>query len=243
MDIHSHILWGFDDGPSEVAASLELAAAYRELGYTTVAATPHHNHQMFRQPSWSDLQDRAWELEEMLGGDGPKLVPAAEIMFDASVWDALVAGDYPRLGDGPTHLVEFPTNPGGVPMGIEETIFKLQLKDIAIVLAHCERYADLQANPNLVKAIRQGGGLVQINLMSLIGRYGEAHKKASWSMLEMGLVDIVATDLHNPRDAFRVKEALVELHAWSPEQFVRLASENPRLVLEGAPWEIDRDDQ
>ena len=64
------------------------------------------------------------------------------------------------------------------------------------------------------------GTLFQVNLLSLAGYYGKDVKHAAESLVEMGLVDFVGTDMHNhrhceaiekymgPRDYRRHAEAL-----------------------------------
>ena len=41
FDIHSHILPGVDDGPTEIETSLQLLSSMKEQGITDVIATPH----------------------------------------------------------------------------------------------------------------------------------------------------------------------------------------------------------
>ena len=41
IDLHNHLLPGLDDGPADLAGSLEMAAAAVAAGITTMACTPH----------------------------------------------------------------------------------------------------------------------------------------------------------------------------------------------------------
>ncbi len=41
IDIHSHILPGFDDGPEDIEQSIEAARRYKDIGVNCVIATPH----------------------------------------------------------------------------------------------------------------------------------------------------------------------------------------------------------
>jgi len=45
IDIHSHILYGLDDGAKDLAGSIEMARQAVAEGITSVIATPHHRHQ------------------------------------------------------------------------------------------------------------------------------------------------------------------------------------------------------
>ncbi|MCA3574319.1 MAG: capsular biosynthesis protein, partial [Aestuariivirga sp.] len=41
IDLHSHILFGFDDGATDIAMSLEMARRASEDGVEVMACTPH----------------------------------------------------------------------------------------------------------------------------------------------------------------------------------------------------------
>ena len=43
VDIHSHIVWGVDDGARTEEESLEMLHAAAESGTTEIVATPHAN--------------------------------------------------------------------------------------------------------------------------------------------------------------------------------------------------------
>ena len=49
IDIHSHILYGLDDGAKDLGSSIEMAKQAVTEGITSVIATPHHRH-----PSYSN---------------------------------------------------------------------------------------------------------------------------------------------------------------------------------------------
>jgi len=231
-----------DDGPKEQHQTNEILDAYSLLGYSTVAATPHFNHGMFPLSSVESIEETLATAAADREEHSPSIVAGAEIMFSDGFADQLDAGTLPRLGPSDTYLLEFGSQPGSVPLGFEENVFRLQTKEIALVIAHCERYADLQNNMRKLEQLRQGGAIIQINLMSLIGRYGRGPMKAAWKILENGLADIAASDLHSIEDIPRISQALSELYEWDPDDFIRLTATNPRRILEGNPWEIDKDE-
>ena len=43
VDIHSHVLWGMDDGSPDENVSLEMLRMAAEAGTTDIVATPHSN--------------------------------------------------------------------------------------------------------------------------------------------------------------------------------------------------------
>jgi len=240
-DVHSHLLWGIDDGPPDRAGSLAMLEAYGRRGFTMVAATPHHDHPMFAPPARAVVVERSNELERLGGAGTPSIVPGGEIMFTDGFFDRIAAGALPTLGASRTYRVEFPTRPGGIPMGLDQAVFRLQLKEVALVIAHCERHRDLTGDGDLVDRLRRSGAFVQVNLLSIAGKYGREQLDTAWRLLEADKVDLLATDLHSADDAHLAGEALEDLQGWNAERLARLASTNPRAILQGAPWSIDRD--
>ena len=240
FDAHSHLLWGLDDGPSDRAGTIEILDGLHALGYVQVAATPHRNPRMFPLHELREIETAIEDVAGERGDLGPEIVAGGEIMFDDSFIDDLENGSLPRLGAGSTYLVEFGAHPGAIPNAFEETVFLLQARDIAIVIAHGERHYDLQQDQRRVDLLRKGGAIIQIDLMSLIGGYGREAMKTAWRLLENGCADLVSTDLHSAAHMDKIAESLGELAEWDEAELVRLASTNPRLILAGDQWEIER---
>ena len=242
FDAHLHVLWGFDDGPSDRAGTIEILDGLAELGYVRVAATPHLNPRMFPLRGPQEIETAIADIAGERGGIGPEIVAGGEIMFDDSFMDDMENGSLPRLGAGNTYLVEFGTHPGAIPNAFEETVFRLQTREIAIVIAHAERHHDLQQDQRRVDLLRSGGAMIQLDLMSLIGGYGRDSMNTAWRLLENGSVDLVSTDLHSAAHLGKIARSLSELAEWDEAELIRLASTNPRLILAGDQWEIERNE-
>ena len=50
VDIHSHILWGLDDGAKTLEESVAMLQLAAESGTTDIVATPHANYRYTFQP-------------------------------------------------------------------------------------------------------------------------------------------------------------------------------------------------
>ena len=62
IDIHSHILYGVDDGSESREMSLEMLRMSEASGVTDIFATPHVNRKGL-VPDWTDLQAKAADLQ------------------------------------------------------------------------------------------------------------------------------------------------------------------------------------
>src|SRR5271168_2638904 len=65
VDIHSHVLWGMDDGSPTIEVSLEMLRLAAGAGTTDIVATPHSNGEFVYQPELID--ERIRELNEKTG--------------------------------------------------------------------------------------------------------------------------------------------------------------------------------
>jgi len=241
-DLHGHALHGVDDGAADAAESHAILDGLAELGYRGVALTRHHNHPMFDNVDEAVVAARTDELRRTRGDRPPALIMGAEVMLDERFVDELEGGRLPWLGAPGVHLVEFAYGQGTVPSGFEELVFRQQIKGRTLIVAHAERYPDFQRDGSRLEVIARAGALVQVNLMSLAGRYGRKSARAGWQILEDGLADLVSSDLHHAADLAMVRTGLEELARADRDELIRLASTNPRHLFEGRPLEVSRRD-
>jgi protein-tyrosine phosphatase len=140
--------------------------------------------------------------------------------------ERLVAGRLVAYPGGDSFLLEFST--AGFPPQLDQLLFRLQVKGLVPVLAHVERYPEVQADAQALADLRRRGCRVTINLTSLAGAWDRAARKAARSALRAGLVDAAATDLHAAAEADQVAAGLEAL-----EQLV--GAERSRRLLQAGP--------
>ena len=196
VDLHSHVLPGVDDGARDVADSVEIARSVAADGCALLAATPHVRH---------DYPTTAETMRELVGvvqaavddaGIELDVRPGGEVALD--MIDKLGPDDLKAFGlaGNPDYLlVETPYS--GWPLGIAQTFFELKLAGITAVLAHPERNPDVQENPDLVRAVVEGGSLVQVTANSLDGRASKRTRSVACELIRRGHVHLVASDAHS----------------------------------------------
>jgi protein-tyrosine phosphatase len=229
---------GVDDGAADMAESQRLLDGLAALGYRRLAVTPHYNPELFGAPTPDEVRSAVAAINRERGGNPPTVLTGAEIQLDDRFVEQVLAGELPGIADGPTYLVEFGHGYGTVPPGFEELLFRLQTKEIQLIIAHVERYADVQRDPRRLESLRRSGALIQVNLLSLTGKYGRGPRRTAWRLIEDGAADLVATDLHGAADLEPLGRALEELAELDAAALERLASTNPAAVLDGEPWEV-----
>jgi protein-tyrosine phosphatase len=233
IDLHSHILPGVDDGPATLEESLEIARRAAEDGVRVVAATPHVRDDYPTQPA--TMERLVAELREAIQAEGIPLDvrPGGEIAID---WlDRLSDGDLVRFGlGGSPHylLIEFPY--AGWPLSLHEWVFKLVTREITPVIAHPERNADVQADPEELRPLVDAGALVQVTAASLDGRVGRSAKAAATALIGAGLAHVLASDAHTPD--VRAAGLLAAVDAVGDPDLARwLTLEIPMAIVTDAP--------
>lgn len=235
VDLHCHLLPGVDDGAKTLADALEMARALVDLGFSTVAPSPHARPE-YAPPEW--VEARLAELRAALEREAVPLTLGrnAENVLDDGFLAALGTPAARMLGEGRVVLVELPyTAP--VP-ALPAILFRIRAKGVTPVLAHPERCAEFERKGRAAEAVR-AGALLQLDVGALTGRYGGTAKKLARAFLDEGLYALGATDLHSPVGARDwVGRALEELRSRAGEQaFLRLMREHPARLLAGEALE------
>lgn len=190
-DWHSHILPGVDDGVRTFEEAISILQRFEELGVKRIWLTPHI---MEDYPNSTDfLKQRFSELCSRYEG-GIELNLGSENMLDNIFGKRLDADDVLPL-ENKHLLVE--TSYFNPPLELDSMFNKIMEKGYQPVLAHPERY--IYMNRDVYKSLKNRGIKFQLNLTSLIGKYGkEAQKKSQW-LMNNGYYDFSGTDIHSNR--------------------------------------------
>jgi len=234
VDIHSHLLWGLDDGCRTPEETLEAARALASLGYTDAAPSPHAQ----ARYAGGDAAACARRLEEartLVAGAGIplRLHRNAENPADAFYFASLERGEARGIGEAERFaLVEFPFL--DEVEDVAAAIARVRARGVLPIVAHPERCQAFGDPARVAEAIRAGAAL-QLNIGSLIGRHGPMAQVLSERFLSEGLYAVGGTDLHGPGDAADwIDEALTALERRAGRaELVRICSDNPRRALAG----------
>ncbi|WP_442787021.1 tyrosine-protein phosphatase [Flavobacterium suncheonense] len=212
-DIHSHILFGIDDGAKKVEDSNFLMESLISFGFSKCITTPHTIEQV-----WDNTPEIITAKREELQKLSPELTTklqleaASEYMINESFVRLFQEGRLLTLKDKYV-LVEISyLSP---PLHLQETLFQLQIAGYIPVLAHPERYAYFHHNFEEYQKLKKAGCLFQLNLLSAVGYYGPDVAQAAEKLLKKGLIDFTGSDVHhkNHIDAFSGKVRIKETQA------------------------------
>ena len=230
VDLHSHVLYGLDDGAPDQRTAVAMLDALAALGISEQCVTPHQKAAQYL-PAWDRIEQTLAQLEAVRKPTHPTLRLAAENMWDDVFFKRLTEGTIPHYRGTQAFLVELP--PPLMPTGLLDHLFKLRMAGKVPVLAHPERYHALWNDDELARSLRRVCAF-QIDLGAIAGFHGRRETKAARHLLEIGLAACVATDAHQVGDLQQAAAGL----AWIDKKLghattVRLFDTAPRAILAG----------
>ncbi len=210
IDLHCHILSGLDDGSPDIESSILMADGLSALGYRAVCCTPHNPWgAKVRDSELLSEEREALAMRLRNAGIPLALLPGAE--YHSSMVPELIQEDrlvsYPR---GDTFMMELPLQ--GFPPRLDDLLFLLQVKGKRPVIAHVERYPEVQAGVTVLSSLRERGCFFLVNISSLAGGWSREAQGTARQLIRNGLVDAVSTDLHSPEELGNIKKGLTILN-------------------------------
>lgn len=238
IDLHSHILPGIDDGAADEDQALEMARQAVAEGVTIQACTPHIYPGVYPNTGPDILARVAW-FQSLLDYEQIPLrvVAGADVHISPDLVQRIRSGEVLTLAGTRYILIEPPHHV--VPPRMEEIFFNLQVAGYQPILTHPERMSWIEHRYDLITILAKSGVWMQLTTGALTGKFGS--RAAYWSerMLGEGLVQIVATDAHDPvhrrpewTDAIEVLRQFV-----GEEETRRIVHERPAAILANSPPE------
>ncbi len=207
VDIHSHLIPGIDDGSKTMDDTIYLLRQLESLGFRKIITSPHVVTDGYNNSTEIILRGRD-KVREAMAANGINLEfdAIAEYYLDETLSEKIEKRDILTFGKNYV-LVELsylnkPNNAGDI-------FYQLQVAGYKIVLAHPERYPYYHENDfHHYHSLKDRNILLQINLMSLAGKYGKNAQAIAERLINERMVDFIGTDLHNAKQVETIKTCL-----------------------------------
>lgn len=195
VDIHSHLLFGIDDGAKIFSETLSLTNSLISYGFTDLITTPHTMQHVWDN-TYEGIMKRKNETNALLLENNIKktLRVASEYLLDDNFVKRFQSEPLLTLKENYVLVEMSYINP---PMQLYTILFDLQVAGYKPVLAHPERYLFFHDNFNEYIKLKKAGCFFQLNLLSVVGYYGEKVFITAKKLLESGMFDYVGSDVHH----------------------------------------------
>ena len=196
IDIHSHILYGIDDGAKTIEESLNILKKAYSSVVTDIVLTPHF---IINSKYNCNNQDKLILLnnikKEMSKSDiNINLYLGNEVYIDEGISN-LVNSDISTINNSRYMLIELPMNRKSTIL--EDVLYELDNNNIIPVIAHPERYIEYYKDYDFFYDLIDRGCLLQANIGSIYGKYGFKVKRMVKGLLKRRMITFLGSDIHH----------------------------------------------
>ena len=237
VDLHTHVLPGIDDGAEDAEVSRKLLEILSAQGVDSVVFTSHYYGRKRSPRQFLEARAAAFDSVKELIPPGMDVYLGAEVHFSGQMVVSNEAICPMAIGDTRYLLIELPF------LTVWDSALYARLRDFVSetdyvpVVAHAERYAEVQKSPAVLSALSDLGCLFQVNTSAFTGD----ESRLAFAMLKNGYVDCLGTDAHNLTDrapCYTEAKSAVESAGYG-EAFEKI-QENMRLLLDDKPVRTKR---
>lgn len=234
IDLHTHIVFGVDDGARDFDETKEMIRIAMADGTTTMVATSHYEREAFKYPMedyFNNLEMiNQWCRDEKLDFE---VLTGHEFFLEPNALKQLSASKCLSINNTKYLLVELSNY---VKLDkLEEMLDLIANMGYNIIIAHTERVKWVLEDFNIIKEWYNKGYNFQINAISLLRKDYKENYKSAHKLLKSGYVHAIASDGHRKdRRKPNLKEAYDYVQtAYGSEAAELLFVNNPSNVIKG----------
>ena len=233
-DVHSHILFGIDDGSRTISESIELLKKLKSVGFNNVILTPHFILDSTYNSNYEANIKIYNELKERIISENIdiNIYLGNEIFIDKNVPTLLEKNIITSLNGTKYVLVEFPMH--NKLLNLEDMLYEIRSRGYEVVIAHPERYDAFKEDYSIVDTLREDGFLFQSNYSSILGYYGKDSIKLLKYMLKRHYIDFLGTDIHRIEKTYvidnfkKIEKHIIKITG--SEYYNKIQANNNKLV-------------
>ena len=207
VDLHSHLIYGVDDGSETLEQSLSLIQNLKDFGYKKIITTPHIMNDFYKNSKDTLFPKRDIILKELENKNiNIPFHVAAEYYLDDGFLKKLKDKDNLLLIENKYLLVE--TSYINEPINLITLIFEILSAGYTPILALPERYTYLYNDFEKYQEVYDRGVKFQLNINSLSGYYSKGAKDIASKLIENKMIDYACTDCHAQKHLDTLKKSI-----------------------------------
>ena len=239
VDLHSHILYGVDDGAKTLEDSTKIIDEAIENGITDIFLTSHY---ILESDYIANSETKRKILTKLKNKYKNKinLHLGTEIYINNQIDELVQANEIATLASSKYLLIELPV--WNEYPSLAKYLFQLQSKGYRIIIAHPERYQYFRNDFNKVLNLCKQGILFQGNYMSLFDTYGPHAKKMFEKMIQHQCYSFMASDVHRSETKFytKINKAYQKVSKLTSKEYAdKIFKTNGLKILENQKIESD----
>ncbi len=230
IDLHTHILPHMDDGAKDSSVTAAILRNEVEQGVQALVFTPHYYCRERTPEQFLEKRNRMFQHIKPLIPENLEVRLGCELHFTGLNMPEVE--ELCKLGIEGTNyiLLEFPFTTVWSGELLDRVNDFIVDADYTPIIAHVERYGEVQKNPAFASELVDMGCLLQVNVNSFLDKH---EKKLAFALMEHGLVHCLGTDTHNNEQrAPRYLEAKQAILAAGFNAQWEQAQENMRAILD-----------
>lgn len=229
IDIHSHLLYGIDDGSQSFENSVAMLEAAEKDGFSSIVLTPHFSSGMSEK-----MQEKIEKLRPEAAKFNIKLLSGCEYDFShLNMQETLIT----LGGEGGFVLIDFCIS--FISPVTRNFLFNWQSKGYKIIIAHPERLFCKDDLP-VLKDLADANIYFQLNAGSFMGDYGRKARRFAKMLVKKGLCHFIASDAHSIKSyngQITACRKYIAKHLGTDLEKV-LFEENPQRMLAGKAMKL-----
>jgi protein-tyrosine phosphatase len=195
-DIHSHVIWGVDDGAETKEETYKMLREACADGIGRIICTPHVTPGVYEFPEEA-FQEHFQDAVEYIGKEGLplQLYRGAELLWTENTPRLLREHQVATMAGTKYAMIEF--SPTDSREKIYDALQKVAGAGFVPIIAHMERYPAIGKVSQVKEMKSRFRAMVQINARSLTRKQPLMRRGFFDSLFKDGYVDFVATDTHS----------------------------------------------
>lgn len=196
VDLHSHLIWGIDDGSKSKEMTINMLRQAIKGGTKKLVLTPHYLPGYYEVPI-NKVKEKSEEVKILANNEGLdiEIYYGQEIFFTNNLLENFENKLIGTINNSRYMLIEFNMRNFSI-KEVFDVLYELQIKGIVPVIAHPERYHKFIKKPSLINEFIKEGFLFQLNIGSINGDFGKEVRKTANLFLKNKIYSFFGSDAH-----------------------------------------------
>lgn len=197
IDIHGHYAWDIDDGIPSLSDAYKTLEIAKQNNIIAIVATPHVIPGYHTLKDIEKIRERIDELKDLAKQFQIEIFEGCELFLNHECIHDLHQHLFIPFENTQYLLVEFDVRKElSSENEVEDYLHEIEILGYTPIIAHIERYFKKDIDFNRVEQLIDDGYIIQVNATSFLGVHGQTNKNNAYSLIERGLVHIIASDTH-----------------------------------------------